>query len=99
MHGRFSKAAPLCNTEKGLQAEKVYSHADARLMPRADGVYLYMNLIHQSMRKFHLIFGGIRTMSADPTATGTRLSRALRALDARGLAEMARIIGAIATSH
>src|SRR5215470_4715310 len=31
MRGRFAKAAALRDAEKGLQAEKVYSHADARL--------------------------------------------------------------------
>jgi hypothetical protein len=65
MRGRFSKAAALRDAEKGLQAEKVYSHADARMW-LACGPSLYMNLIHQSTRKFHLIFGGIRTMSAQP---------------------------------
>src|SRR5262245_11151955 len=35
MRGRFAKAAALCNAEKGLQAEKVYSHADARLLAPA----------------------------------------------------------------
>src|SRR5262245_30155285 len=31
MRGCFSKAAALRDAEKGLQAEKVYSHTDARL--------------------------------------------------------------------
>src|SRR5262245_21196346 len=62
MRGRFSKAAAFRDAEKGLQAEKVYAHADAHswLAP------IYMNHIHQSMRKFHLLFNGTGPMSARP---------------------------------
>src|SRR5215831_9003133 len=95
MRGRFSKAAAFRDAEKGLQAEEVYSHADARI----GLVHLYMNYIHQSMRKFHLLFNGIRTMSAPP-CLGHAFARALPVLSGtRGVNKMARIIGAIATSH